>query len=81
MARKPQHFKIEGLPFRWTAGYLPEVYRGAGVWAPYDDVPRLLQWGMLVDADEAVRLVGAWDNLLKNPPTPYDAASWLAAHE
>ena len=81
MARKPQHFGIEGLPLRWAKLQLPEVYRGRGEWAPYDDVPRLLQWGQPVDADRAVHLVAAWDHLLKNPPTPYDAAGWLAAHE
>ena len=81
MARKPQHFEIEGLPFRWAKLQLPEVYRGEGVWAPYDDLPRLIQWGQPVDADEAVLLVAAYDVLLKNPPTPYAAAGWLAAHK
>ena len=81
MARKPEHFEIEGLPFRWAKGYMPEVYRGRGEWAVYDDVPRLMQWGQGMDADEAVRAVAAYDVLLKNPPTPYDAAGWLAAHK
>ena len=81
MGRKPQHFEIEGLPLRWAGLQLPEVYRGRGVWEEYKDMARLMQWGQAVDADEAVRLVAAWDNLLKNPPTPYDAVGWLADRE
>ena len=81
MARKAEHLVIEGLPFQWALPEPPEVYRGRGVWEEYEDMARLILWGQPVDADEATRLVAAWDNLLKNPPTPYDAAGWLAAHE
>ena len=82
MARKAQHYEIEGLPFRWAKmPEPPEVYRGKGVWEEYEDMARLILWGVPADADEAVRAVAAYDVLLGNPPTPYDAVSWLAAHE